>query len=145
VGRVAYRYPAKRLPAEGFYVGPAIVTGVSAQDPLAQEELFGPLLCVFRVRDLEEGLVLANGTDYALTGGIYSRSPANIQRALQQLDVGNLYVNRPITGAMVGRQPFGGHRLSGQGTKAGGPEYLLQCLLPQTIATDTTRHGMPLE
>ena len=145
VAHVAYRYPASRIPTEGYFFSPTIVTDVPRQDPLAKEELFGPLLCVFRVNSFDDALALANDTDYALTGGVYSRSPSHIEQAIQAFDVGNLYINRPITGAMVGRQPFGGHRLSGLGTKAGGPDYLLQFLLPKTISTNTTRHGMPLE
>ena len=144
-GRVAYEYPAARLPREGHFVGPLIAAEVPRRDPLATEELFGPLLCVFRVKTFEEALALANDTDYALTGGVYSRSPAHCELAVRSFDVGNLYLNRPITGALVGRQPFGGHRLSGLGTKAGGPDYLLQLLLPKTICTSTARHGIPLE
>ncbi len=142
---VAYRYPAARVPMKGYFVPPTLVTEVPHQDRLAREELFGPLVCVFRVDSFEDGLALANDTDYALTGGVYSRSPSHIELAGRAFDVGNLYINRPITGAVVGRQPFGGHRLSGLGTKAGGPDYLLQLLIPKTICTDTTRHGMPLE
>ena len=142
---VAYRSPASRMPSTGHYAPPVIVTDVPAEDRLAREELFGPLLCVARADTLEAAITLANDTDYALTGGIYSRSPAHISRAMEACDVGNFYVNRPITGAMVGRQPFGGHRLSGLGTKAGGPDYLLHLLLPKTISINTARHGMPLE
>ena len=145
IAKVAYEYPSSRLPASGYYVPPAIVTDVPPDDRLAQEELFGPLLCVFRANSFDEALALANDTRYALTGGVYSRSPSHVERAIHAFDVGNLYINRPITGAIVGRQPFGGHRLSGKGTKAGGPDYLLQLLIPKTITTDTTRHGMPLE
>jgi len=145
VATVAYTYPSNRLPAEGYFVPPTIVTEVPRQDALAREELFGPLVCVFRIRSFAEALELANDTDYALTGGVYSRSPSHLEQAMRAFDVGNLYLNRPITGAMVGRQPFGGHRFSGLGTKAGGPDYLLQLLLPKTICMDTTRHGMPLE
>jgi len=145
VGRVAYAYPDARLPREGWFVGPLIATDIPPRDSLATEELFGPLLCVFRVETFEEALALANDTDYALTGGVYSRSPAHCGRAVRSFDVGNLYLNRPITGAMVGRQPFGGHRLSGLGTKAGGPDYLLQLLLPKTVCASTARHGIPLE
>jgi RHH-type proline utilization regulon transcriptional repressor/proline dehydrogenase/delta 1-pyrroline-5-carboxylate dehydrogenase len=144
-GRVAYDYPASRLPSRGYFVGPTVVTDLSHDDPLAQEELFGPLLCVFRVRTVDEAFALANDTGYALTGGLYSRSPSRVAQAVRRFDVGNLYLNRPITGAMVGRQPFGGHRLSGLGTQAGGPDYLLQMLLPKTVCEDTTRHGIPLE
>ena len=145
VATIPYAYPASRLPRQGYFVGPTIVADISPQDRLATQELFGPLLCAFRVKTFEEALALANETDYALTGGVYSRSPSHIARAIDAFDVGNLYINRQITGAMVGRQPFGGHRLSGLGTKAGGPDYLLQLVIPKTIATDTTRHGMPLE
>ena len=146
VARVAYRYPQARLPeGPGYYVPPAILTDVFPRHPLAREELFGPLLCVFRVGSFAEGLALANDTDYALTGGVYSRSPSHLDRAIRDLDVGNLYLNRPITGALVGRQPFGGRRLSGLGTKAGGPDYLLQLVVPKTITENTSRHGMPLE
>lgn len=146
VARIAYRYPQARLPAgPGYYVPPAIVTGVPPQHPLAREELFGPLLCVFRAASFAEAVALANGSEYALTGGAYSRSPSHIDQAIRRLDVGNLYVNRPITGAIVGRQPFGGHRLSGLGTKAGGPDYLLQLVVPKTVTENTSRHGMPLE
>ncbi len=146
VARVAYRYPQARLPeGPGYYVPPAIITDIPPQHPLAREELFGPLLGVFRANSFADGLALANDTDYALTGGVYSRSPSHLERAIQQLDVGNLYLNRPITGALVGRQPFGGRRLSGLGTKAGGPDYLLQLVVPKTITENTSRHGMPLE
>lgn len=144
VGRVVYEYPSSRLPREGYFVGPVIAADVPPGDLLAKEELFGPLLSVFRARTFEEAIALANDTDYALTGGVYSRSPSNLQHAVDAFDAGVLYLNRPMTGALVGRQPFGGHRLSGLGTKAGGPDYLLQLVIPQTICTDTTRHGMPL-
>ncbi|MBI4341513.1 MAG: bifunctional proline dehydrogenase/L-glutamate gamma-semialdehyde dehydrogenase [Candidatus Omnitrophica bacterium] len=145
VASVAYEYPGSRMPSEGYFAAPMLVAEVDPADPLATQELFGPLACLFRVKTFEEALRLANATDYALTGGVYSRSPSHIARAIDSFDVGNLYLNRPITGAMVGRQPFGGHRLSGLGTKAGGPDYLLQLMIPQTIAVNTTRHSIPLE
>ncbi|MBI4004358.1 MAG: bifunctional proline dehydrogenase/L-glutamate gamma-semialdehyde dehydrogenase [Candidatus Omnitrophica bacterium] len=145
VATVAYRYPPARLPQRGHFVGPVIVTDVPRRHPMATEELFGPLVCVFRAATFEEALALANASPYALTGGVYSRSPSHAARAVEAFDVGNLYINRPITGAVVGRQPFGGHRLSGLGTKAGGPDYLLQLLLPKTICEDTSRHGIPLD
>ncbi len=145
VATVAYEYPAPRLPAEGYFVGPAIVTDVPPDDRLAQEELFGPLLCVFRVKTFDDALRLANDTAYGLTGGVYSRSPSHIQQAIRAFDVGNLYINRPITGARVGRQPFGGRRLSGLGTKAGGPDYLAHLVLPKTVCINTARYGIPLD
>ena len=93
---------------------------------------------------VDEAVEIANGTAYALTGGFYSRSPGNIARVRREFRVGNLYVNRKITGALVDRQPFGGFKLSGIGSKAGGPDYLLQFLLPRVITENTMRsfaHG----
>jgi len=99
------------------------------------------VLSVMRAADLEEALRIANGTSYALTGGIFSRSPVNIERARREFRVGNLYINRKITGALVDRQPFGGFKLSGTGAKAGGPDYLLQFTHARTITENTLRHG----
>jgi RHH-type proline utilization regulon transcriptional repressor/proline dehydrogenase/delta 1-pyrroline-5-carboxylate dehydrogenase len=128
-------------PREGYFVGPVIVADVSPQAVIAQEEIFGPVLAVLKARDFEAALEIALGTRYALTGGLYSRSPAHLERARQDLRVGNLYLNRKITGALVGRQPFGGLGLSGIGAKAGGPDYLLQFLEPRTITENTLRRG----
>ena len=129
------------LAEEGFYVGPHIFADVSPDSRLAQEEIFGPVLAVTRVGTLDEAFAVLNGTDYALTGGIFSRSPAHLERAKRELMVGNLYLNRGITGALVGRQPFGGFKMSGIGSKAGGPDYLLQFVLPRTITENTMRRG----
>ncbi len=129
------------LASEGYFVGPHIFADVPSDARLAQEEVFGPVLAVLRARDFDEALRIANGTEYALTGGIFSRSPANLRRARREFMVGNLYLNRGITGALVGRQPFGGFRMSGIGTKAGGPDYLLQFVLPRTITEHTVRRG----
>jgi RHH-type proline utilization regulon transcriptional repressor/proline dehydrogenase/delta 1-pyrroline-5-carboxylate dehydrogenase len=125
----------------GFFLGPAVFTEVDPGSPLAQEEIFGPVLAVMRARDFDEALTLANGTRYALTGGVYSRTPSHLARARQGFEVGNLYINRQITAALVGRQPFGGFRLSGVGSKAGGPDYLLQFVEPRTITENTLRRG----
>ncbi len=114
---------------------------MAPDSPLAQEEIFGPVLAVLRAADLDEAVRIFNGTDYALTGGIFSRSPEHLQRARRELRVGNLYLNRGITGALVGRQPFGGFRMSGIGTKAGGPDYLLQFVVPRTVTENTLRRG----
>ncbi|MGD9721941.1 MAG: L-glutamate gamma-semialdehyde dehydrogenase [Pirellulales bacterium] len=130
-----------KLAGEGYYVGPHIFAELPPTGQLAQEEVFGPVLAVFRAADLDEAIRLANDTDYALTGGIFSRSPAHLERARREMQVGNLYLNRGITGALVGRQPFGGFRLSGIGTKAGGPEYLLQFVVPRTVTENTMRRG----
>jgi len=130
---------------EGYYVGPHVFADVAPTAVIAQEEIFGPVLAVLRARDLTEALAIANGTPYALTGGLYSRSPENIRRVRREFRVGNLYVNRKITGALVGRQPFGGFKMSGIGSKAGGPDYLLQFVLPRTITENTMRRGFAPE
>jgi RHH-type proline utilization regulon transcriptional repressor/proline dehydrogenase/delta 1-pyrroline-5-carboxylate dehydrogenase len=126
---------------EGWFVGPAIFTNVALDSPLAQEEIFGPVLAIFRARDFDQAIQIANATDYALTGGLYSRSPSHIRKAARHLAVGNLYINRGITGAKVDRQPFGGYKMSGLGTKSGGREYLLQYMLPVCITENTLRRG----
>ncbi|MBI2988622.1 MAG: L-glutamate gamma-semialdehyde dehydrogenase [Deltaproteobacteria bacterium] len=128
-------------PKDGFYIGPAIFAEIQPHHRLAQEEIFGPVLSLIKARDFDEALEIANRSSYALTGGLFSRSPANIERARREFRVGNLYINRGITGAVVQRQPFGGLKLSGIGSKAGGPDYLLQFLEPRTISENTLRHG----
>jgi RHH-type transcriptional regulator, proline utilization regulon repressor / proline dehydrogenase / delta 1-pyrroline-5-carboxylate dehydrogenase len=133
------------VPPTGYFVGPTVVTDVDPQSWLAQEELFGPVLAVFRVPDIAAGLQLANDSPYALTAGMFSRSPDHVARALDELRAGNVYVNRAITGAVVGRQPFGGNRLSGVGSKAGGPDYLLQFCDPQVTSENTVRQGFTEE
>ncbi|MBV9952225.1 MAG: aldehyde dehydrogenase family protein, partial [Acidimicrobiia bacterium] len=133
------------VPDGGWFVGPTVVTDVDPSSPLATDELFGPVLAVFRVPDLDAALALANRTDYALTAGIFSRSPATIRRAASELQAGNVYVNRGTTGAVVGRQPFGGYAMSGVGSKAGGPDYLLQFVDPRTITENTLRQGFAPE
>jgi RHH-type proline utilization regulon transcriptional repressor/proline dehydrogenase/delta 1-pyrroline-5-carboxylate dehydrogenase len=129
------------IDAMGCYVAPHIFTGVDPSSALAQDEIFGPVLAVIAARDLTEALRIANGTRFALTGGFYSRSPAAIARVTREFRVGNLYINRKITGAMVDVQPFGGFKLSGIGSKAGGPDYLLQFLVPRCVSENTLRHG----
>jgi RHH-type proline utilization regulon transcriptional repressor/proline dehydrogenase/delta 1-pyrroline-5-carboxylate dehydrogenase len=128
-------------PKEGYFVGPAIFSEVDPGSRIAQEEIFGPVLSVIRARDFNQALEIANGSLFALTGGVFSRSPAHIDQARREFRVGNLYINRGITGAVVERQPFGGLKLSGIGSKAGGPDYLLQFLEPRTISENTLRHG----
>jgi RHH-type proline utilization regulon transcriptional repressor/proline dehydrogenase/delta 1-pyrroline-5-carboxylate dehydrogenase len=133
------------IPAEGFFVGPTIVEVDDPAAPIARDEIFGPVLTVLRARDLDEAIALANDTDYALTAGIFSRSPAAIRRAGAELRAGNVYINRHITGAVVGRQPFGGYGLSGVGSKAGGPDYLHQFLDPRVVTENTLRQGFAPE
>jgi len=112
---------------------------------LISGEIFGPVLSIMKVKDIDEALEVANGTDYALTGGLYSRSPDNIKRVRSEFRAGNLYINRKIAGAIVGRQPFGGFKISGIGSKAGGPDYLLQFMEPRTITENTIRKGFSPE
>ena len=138
---LAYQADIGNLADEGSYVPPTIFSDVSPRAAIAQEEVFGPVLAVIRAADLDQALTIANGTPYALTGGFFSRSPARIERVRKEFRVGNLYINRKITGALVDRQPFGGLKLSGIGSKAGGPDYLPQFLVPRAITENTLRHG----
>ena len=138
-------YQAKKMPPEGYFIPPTIFTDVKPNMRIAREEIFGPVLSVIKVRDLNEAFNVANGTDYALTAGFFSRSPANIDRAKAEIEAGNVYVNRSCTGAVVGRHPFGGFKMSGGGTKAGGADYLLQFLLPRVVTENVTRHGVAPE
>jgi RHH-type proline utilization regulon transcriptional repressor/proline dehydrogenase/delta 1-pyrroline-5-carboxylate dehydrogenase len=139
--RLAFAADTGALAEEGYFIGPHIFGEVAAQSSLAQEEIFGPVLAVMRAKTFDHALELANGVRYALTGGVYSRSPINIERAAREFRVGDLYVNRKITGALVGRQPFGGFKMSGIGSQAGGPDYLLQFVLPRVVTENTLRHG----
>jgi RHH-type transcriptional regulator, proline utilization regulon repressor / proline dehydrogenase / delta 1-pyrroline-5-carboxylate dehydrogenase len=138
-------YQAKEVPPHGYFIPPTIFTGVKPNMRIAREEIFGPVVSVLKVRDLDEAIEVANGSDYALTGGFFSRSPANIERIKAQLEVGNVYINRPCTGAIVGRHPFGGFKMSGGGTKAGGEDYLLNFLIPRVVTENVARHGLTPE
>jgi RHH-type proline utilization regulon transcriptional repressor/proline dehydrogenase/delta 1-pyrroline-5-carboxylate dehydrogenase len=128
-------------PAGGYFVPPTIFTNVDPKSSLAQNEIFGPVLAMIRARDLDEALEIANNTEYALTGGLFSRSPANIAKVRAEFEVGNLYINRGITGAMVDRHPFGGFKMSGIGSKTGGPDYLKQFVEPRCVTENTLRRG----
>jgi RHH-type proline utilization regulon transcriptional repressor/proline dehydrogenase/delta 1-pyrroline-5-carboxylate dehydrogenase len=141
VNTLALGDDAGPIAKKGFFVAPHIFTNVKPEDRLATEEIFGPVLAVFRARDLDEALRIANGTNYALTAGIFSRSPENLRKAARELIAGNIYLNRGITGALVHRQPFGGFKMSGIGTKAGGPDYLHQFLIPVNVTENTMRRG----
>jgi RHH-type transcriptional regulator, proline utilization regulon repressor / proline dehydrogenase / delta 1-pyrroline-5-carboxylate dehydrogenase len=133
-------------PKEGYFVPPTIFTEVAPTAVIAQEEIFGPVLAVIKVKTFDEALEVANNTDYALTGGLYSRTPSHIERVYKEFEVGNLYINRGITGAIVSRQPFGGFKLSGVGSKAGGADYLLQFLEPRVATENIQRQGFaPIE
>ncbi|MEC9094426.1 MAG: aldehyde dehydrogenase family protein, partial [Planctomycetota bacterium] len=125
----------------GFFVAPAAFSDIDSNAKIAQQEIFGPVLAIIKVKDLDEAIRVANDTEYGLTGGIFSRSPEVLQRVKRELMVGNIYLNRGITGALVGRQPFGGFKMSGIGSKAGGSDYLRQFVLPRTITENTMRRG----
>lgn len=136
--RLAYQGEA---PTGGHFVPPTIFVDVKPTGFLAQNEIFGPVLSVMRARDIDHALEIANGTEYALTGGLYSRSPANIEKVKWNFEVGNLYINRGCTGAMVERHPFGGFKMSGAGSKTGGPDYLLNFVEPRVVTENTLRRG----
>lgn len=127
------------------YLGPHIVSGVPPEHPLAQEELFGPVLVVHHAASFETALAIANGSPYRLTAGVFSRRPAHLELARRKLRVGNLYLNRGITGAVVGRHPFGGFGRSGGGSKAGGADYLLHFVWPRSCAENILRRGFTPE
>ncbi len=122
-------------------VGPHIFSGITPEHRLANEEVFGPVVAVMRASSFDEALAIANGSPYKLTGGLFSRTPSHIARARREFRVGNLYLNRGCTGALVGRQPFGGSGLSGVGSKAGGSQYLYLFVEPRCITENTMRRG----
>lgn len=130
-----------QVPATGYFVPPTIFGDVPGDAKLAQQEIFGPVVAVIRAKNLDQALEIANSTEYALTGGIFSRSPGNIARIKEEFEVGNLYINRGITGAMVDRHPFGGFKMSGIGSKTGGPDYLRQYMEPAAVTENTLRRG----
>jgi RHH-type proline utilization regulon transcriptional repressor/proline dehydrogenase/delta 1-pyrroline-5-carboxylate dehydrogenase len=126
---------------EGHYVAPHVFEDVPRGSRLAREEVFGPVLALFRAGKFRDALEIALDSDFALTGGVYSRSPRNVARAIRRFRVGNLYLNRPTTRAMVSRQPFGGFHMSGTGDKAGGPDYLREFMLARVVTENTMRRG----
>ncbi|HTT57467.1 MAG TPA: proline dehydrogenase family protein [Opitutaceae bacterium] len=135
------KLPPELAAGGGYFVPPTVFADVRPEHVIAREEIFGPVLAVMKARDLDEAFALANGADYALTGGLFSRSPSALERAQRDFLVGNLYLNRGITGAVVERHPFGGFKMSGGGTKAGGREYLQNFMFPRAIAENTLRRG----
>ncbi|WP_461209178.1 proline dehydrogenase family protein [Desulfocurvus sp. DL9XJH121] len=141
----------KRLPEgvdldKACYAPLTIVDGITPEQRIAQEEVFGPVLAVMRAEDFDEALDMANSTKFALTGAVFSRSPENLNKARTGFNVGNLYLNRNCTGALVERHPFGGYNMSGIGSKAGGPDYLLQFMDPYVVCENTMRRGFaPIE
>ncbi len=129
----------------GWFCSPTLVSDLDPASTLRSDEIFGPLLALESVASIDAACEAVDALPFALTAGLFSRNPATIADVTQRLAVGNLYVNRPTTGAMVARQPFGGNRLSGNGSKAGGPDYLLNFVEPRVVTENTTRHGLVVE
>ncbi len=123
------------VPAQGYFIPPTVFSEVASNARIAQEEIFGPVLAVIRARDFDHALEIANGTEYGLTGALFSQDPVRLERAEREFHVGNLYFNRKCTGALVGVQPFGGFNMSGTDSKAGGQDYLLLFLQGKSIST----------
>ena len=132
---------SREAPEEGFYVPLTIFTDINPHHRLAQEEIFGPVLSIIKAETFDEAIETANSVRFALTGGVFSRSPRHLEQARKTFRVGNLYLNRGITGALVERQPFGGFKMSGIGSKAGGPDYLPQFMDPRSVTENTMRRG----
>jgi len=142
-GRVAFE--GGEVPAEGWFCPARVAVDLEPGSSVLRDEVFGPLLTVERVASVEHACDVVDSLPFALTGGLFSRSPAAVALVAARTPVGNLYVNRGITGAMVGRQPFGGNRRSGTGSKAGGPDYLLQFAEPRVVTENTMRHGLVVD
>ena len=133
-GRVLAGGEAVETETGGYYVAPTVIADVSPTAKIAQEEIFGPVLAVIKSNGLDDALAIANNTEYGLTGAIYSGSREKLERAREEFNVGNLYLNRKCTGAMVGAHPFGGFNMSGTDSKAGGPDYLLLFTQAKSVA-----------
>ncbi len=123
-----------RAPGEGYFVEPTIIADVDPKARLAQEEVFGPVLAVIKAKNFDHAMEIANNTEFGLTGAVYSKNPEKIRRAEEEFHVGNLYLNRKCTGAMVGAHPFGGFNMSGTDSKTGGKDYLLLFLQAKAVA-----------
>jgi 1-pyrroline-5-carboxylate dehydrogenase len=119
---------------EGYYIRPTVIADIPAKSKLEQEEIFGPVLAVIKARGFDHALEIANDTEFGLTGAIYTKSRDKIDRATREFHVGNLYINRKCTGAMVGAHPFGGFNMSGTDSKSGGPDYLYLFTQAKSVA-----------
>ena len=139
-GRIAARVEV--VPERGWFCPPIVAVDLEPGSSVLSDEIFGPLLAIERVRDVEHAMEIVESLPVALTGGLFSRDPVTVREVQHRSPVGNLYVNRGITGAKVGRQPFGGNRMSGNGTKAGGPDYLHHFVEPRAVTENTVRHGL---
>ncbi|MBI5837688.1 MAG: L-glutamate gamma-semialdehyde dehydrogenase [Candidatus Eisenbacteria bacterium] len=127
-------YGGAKAAGEGYFIQPTVIADIPAGSKIEQEEIFGPVLAVIKARDFDHGVEIANGTDYGLTGSVYSRNRATLAKGRQLCHVGNLYLNRRCTGALVGVHPFGGFNMSGTDSKAGGRDYLLLFLQAKSIS-----------
>jgi 1-pyrroline-5-carboxylate dehydrogenase len=141
-GKVLNGGQAIETPEGGYYIAPTVIADVAPTARIAQEEIFGPVLAVIKSSSFDEALKIANNTEYGLTGAIYSNSREKLDRAKEEFHVGNLYLNRKCTGAMVGAHPFGGFNMSGTDSKAGGPDYLLLFTQAKSVA-EKIRHASP--
>jgi 1-pyrroline-5-carboxylate dehydrogenase len=133
-GRLLVGGSAPQTADGGFFLEPTVIADVAPDAVISQEEIFGPVLAIIKVKSFEEGLKVANNTEYGLTGAIYTASRENLDRARREYHVGNLYFNRKCTGAMVGAHPFGGFNMSGTDSKAGGPDYLYLFTQAKSVA-----------
>jgi 1-pyrroline-5-carboxylate dehydrogenase len=124
----------ERAPGDGYYVKPTIFADVDSKATIFQEEIFGPVLAVAKAKDFDHAIQLANDSEYGLTGAVFTKNKTKAEKARREFFVGNLYINRKCTGAMVGAHPFGGFNMSGTDSKAGGPDYLLQFVQGKSIA-----------
>ena len=129
----------QRIGNEGYFIQPTVIADVDPMATISQQEIFGPVLAVIKSRSFEHGLQIANNTEFGLTGAVYTNSDDKIEAAKQQFHVGNLYINRKCTGAMVGAHPFGGFNMSGTDSKAGGPDYLLLFTQAKSIGEKITK------
>lgn len=133
------------IPDVGWFCPPTIIADLPPGSSVSRDEVFGPVLTLEAVVSVDAALDAVNASRYALTGGVFTRNPRVIDKVIERSPVGNLYINRAITGAIVARQPFGGNRRSGIGAKVGGPDYILQFVEPQVITENTMRHGLVVE
>jgi len=124
----------KRSGTDGYFIEPTVIADVDRKARIFQEEIFGPVLAVTKAKDFDDALAMANDSEFGLTGAVYSQNPEKIERAEEEFHVGNLYMNRKCTGAMVGAHPFGGFNMSGTDSKSGGQDYLLLFLQAKTVA-----------
>ena len=129
-----HRRRVRPQPDEGYFLQPTVIADIPPKSQLEQEEIFGPVLAVIKSRNYDQALAIANDTEFGLTGAVYTTSRENIDRAVRDFHVGNLYINRKCTGAMVGAHPFGGFNMSGTDSKAGGPDYLYLFTQAKSVA-----------